>query len=82
MAKIRKILLAGAKTGEYISTAVVSNVQVRFNETGEVMAAIRVEVEHAKDEPITCMLPYRKKDKGVEQHIDPHLEPGGRVVFC
>jgi hypothetical protein len=81
MEKVRKILRAGAKKGEYNVTAVVSDVRVRLEKSGEVTDAIRVEVEHAEDEPITCILPYRKKKKAVEQHIDPYLEPGERVVF-
>ena len=54
---------------------------ILLNETGEITDAIRVEVEHASDEPITCMLPYCKTEKGFEQRIDPYLEPGDRTVF-
>jgi hypothetical protein len=52
-----------------------------LHETGEVTDAVRVEVEHAEDDPITCMLPYRKHQQGVEQHLDPYFEPGECVVF-
>jgi hypothetical protein len=53
-----------------------------MDETGEVTDAIRVEVEHVSDEPITCILPYRKRKKSVEQHIDPYMEPGEHAVFA
>jgi hypothetical protein len=81
LTKIREILRTNAKKGAYMATAVASDVRVRLNKTGEITDAIRVEVEHASDEPITCMLPYCKTEKGFEQRIDPYLEPGDRTVF-
>jgi hypothetical protein len=81
LAKVRNILRAGAKKGEYVATAVASDVRVRLEDNGEVTDAVRVEVEHISDEPTTCILPYRRKKKAVGQHIDPYLEPGDRVVF-
>jgi hypothetical protein len=81
LAKVRRILRAGARRGEYAAAAVASNVRVRLDKSGEVTDAIRVEVEHVNDVPITCILPYRRKGKNVEQHLAPYMEPGGRVVF-
>lgn len=82
LATLRKRLRAGAKKGEYKATAIASDVRVRLDENGEVTDAIRIEVEHVEDEPITCCLPYRRKEKAVEQHIDPYLEPGDKIVFA
>src|SRR5262249_7615128 len=48
LAKVRKILRAGAKKGKYNVTAVASDVRVRMEESGEITDAIRIEVEHVK----------------------------------
>lgn len=81
LAKVREILIDFATKGELLTSAVISDVRVRMDESGEVTDAVRVEIEHAEDQPITVILPYRLKESAVEQHIEPYLEPGEGLIF-
>lgn len=81
LTKIRDILLGISKNEEFVATAIISDVRVRMEESGEVTDAVRVEIEHAEDQPITVILPYRLENSVVEQHIEPYTEPGERIVF-
>jgi hypothetical protein len=81
LAAVRRILLAGAKKKEYRATSLVSDIRYSMADTGEITDAVRVEVEHIDDIPITCILPYRRSGTKVDQHLEPFLEPGECTVF-
>lgn len=51
----------GAATGDYKSTALISDVRISLD--GETKSdAISVNVEHADDQPVTYFLPYSKSN--------------------
>ena len=58
-------LKSGAASGDYKSTALISDVRVSLD--GETKTdAISVTVEHHEEQPVTCLLPYSKTDSGYE----------------
>ncbi len=56
---------SGAASGDYKSTALISDVRVSLDGTAKT-DAISVTVEHREDQPVTCLLPYTKTDAGYE----------------
>jgi hypothetical protein len=52
--------LQGARKGEYRATALVSDVRVSLD-GASTTDAISVTIEHAEDEPVTCLLPYQNR---------------------
>jgi hypothetical protein len=60
---IRAALKRRADGGELVATGVCSEVTI---EDGDFPLGIRVEMEHRDDEPVTCVVPYRRSADGFE----------------
>jgi hypothetical protein len=69
-----------AATGRVRATALVSDVRIRRPETGESSDAIRVQLEHARGQPITCYLPY-SLEAGQVVRGELFAESGTAAVF-
>ncbi len=81
--QVRTLLIAGlreaALEGRYRAVAIVSDVTLEDDEGEAVTSAVHVALEHADDEPVTCIVPY---DIGDEVELgELAAEPGDRVVF-
>jgi hypothetical protein len=68
-----------AAEGKVRAVALVSDVRIRRPEAGE-QDAIRVQLEHARDRPVTCFLPYRLEGGAVVRG-ELFAEGGSAVVF-
>jgi len=77
---VRKKLQAGVAEERFFATAVVSDVRVRPSGETELTDALRIELEHADDIPITCFLPYKRLDDQYE-HGKGYLEDGDSIIF-
>lgn len=82
LGKLRDILRGGAKQRLYRCVATASDIRYRVEETAEMTDAVHVEVEHIVDVPISCILPYRRGENGIEQQIDPMMQPGIRTILA
>lgn len=82
--QVRAILVAGlregASQGRYRAVAIVSDVTLEDDEGEAISSAVHVSLEHADDEPVTCIVPYDIGEEEV-QLGDLAAEPGDRVVF-
>ena len=81
---MRALLIAGlregAVEGRYRAVAIVSDVTLE-DEAGEaVTSAVHVAIEHADDDPVTCIVPYDLGEETVELG-ELAAEPGERHVF-
>lgn len=81
---VRALLVAGlregANEGRYRAVAIVSDVTLEDDEGEPVTSAIHVALEHADDEPVTCLVPYDIGEETVELG-ELGAEPGERSVF-
>lgn len=81
---VRALLVAGlregANEGRYRAVAIVSDVTLEDDEGEPVTSAIHVALEHADDDPVTCLVPYELGEETVELG-ELGAEPGERSVF-
>jgi hypothetical protein len=82
--QVRAVLIAGlregAQAGRYRAVAIVTDVTVE-DESGEaVTSAIQISMEHADDDPVTCIVPYAISGEQVEL-ADLSAEEGERLIF-
>lgn len=82
--QVRALLIAGlregAADGRYRAVAIVSDVTLEDERGEPVTSAIHVALEHADDEPVTCIVPYEVGEETVEL-AELVAEPGERNVF-
>jgi hypothetical protein len=74
---IRTTLKVRADRGEVIATGICSEVTI---DDGDFPLGIRVEMEHRDDEPVTCVVPYRRSGEGFE-YGDVFAYVGERRTF-
>ena len=70
---------SGAASGDYISTALISDVRISLDGVTK-SDAISVTVEHTDDQPVTCFLPYTKSN-GTFEFGEIVAERAERSVF-
>lgn len=82
--QVRALLVAGlregALQGQYRAVAIVTDVTLEDDQGDPISSAIHVSLEHADEEPVTCIVPYEIGEQEVEL-ADLMAEPGERVVF-
>ncbi len=82
--ELRAVLVAGlregASEGRFRAVAIVTDVTLEDDEGQPVTSAIHASLEHADDEPVTCVVPYELGAESVELG-DLVAEPGDSVVF-
>ena len=71
---LRRLLRAEAHKHIYRSVAVASDVRIRMHDTGEIVDAVRVEMEHVAASPAAGVLPYRFVGDEIDQPIEPYFE--------
>lgn len=81
---VRALLIAGlregALEGRYRAVAIVSDVTLEDDQGEPVTSAIHVALEHADDDPVTCIVPYELGEEAVELG-ELGAEPGEKNVF-
>ncbi len=81
---LRDALSEGARSGSFKATAIVADFSFeRPRQTGE-HDAIRVAVESADGEAVTCFLPYTLVTPGGTRDVrpgQPFAQPGDRSIF-
>lgn len=82
--QVRALLVAGlregAMQGHYRAVAIVTDVTLEDDQGEPISSAIHVALEHADEEPVTCIVPYEIGTEDVEL-ADLVAEPGERVIF-
>jgi hypothetical protein len=82
--QVRAMLVAGlrggAMQGQYRAVAVVTDVTLEDDQGEPVSSAIHIALEHADEEPVTCIVPYEIGEEDLEL-ADLVAEPGERLVF-
>lgn len=82
--QVRAVLVAGLREGasqhRFRAVAIVTDVTLEDDQGEPVTSAIHVALEHADDEPVTCVVPYEIGDESVE-FADLVAEPGEAIVF-
>ena len=76
---LRRGFKSVAGRGELLATGVASDVAIP---QGDYPFGIRVELEHAQSEPITCVVPYREIDESAYEYGDVVAFPGDRHVWA
>lgn len=73
-------LRRGAREGRWRAVALVADVTLEDEEGEAVTAAIHIGLEHADDDPVTCVVPYAIEGDQVE--LDELMaEPGEPLIF-
>jgi hypothetical protein len=78
---LQRGLKADASSGFIMCCGVITDVRLRHRDTGESSDAIRVEIEHAAANPVTCYLSYHL-EAGKVVHGDITAEFGETVIMA
>jgi hypothetical protein len=77
---IKQGFVEGAKSGEYVATALIYDVRVTLPSTGQKSDAIAVSLNHRDNYSVVVLFPYQLVD-GKLQYGDAIAQAGERDVF-